>query len=136
MDGGTRSDAGVGPDAGASRDEAYSFEVLPLEGDCRVDSDCVPSEICVEGTHNVCQLTQGSCSGTNQCAQGFNCDPVRQICLIDRRACTAQTGDAPCLSREVCDPSLGFCGPRALCDNGLCPTGFTCDRARDLCLRQ
>ncbi len=123
-------------DARDPHDEAqvFAFDILPEQGPCTVDSDCVPGELCSERT---CKVPAATCTNDDGCQQGFTCDTARSRCVIAERTCTLATERSACLLGEICDDERGKCAPRLECGvNASCPTGFVCQTARTLCLRR
>ena len=131
--------AGDDRDPGDDR-EVFAFDVLPEQGPCTVDSDCVSGEICsslLPMSLQSCLKASATCSSDDGCSQGFRCDLARSRCVVRERSCTLASERSSCLTTEICDEERAVCAPRLECGaNNSCPTGFTCQAARTLCLRR
>lgn len=74
------------------------------------------------------KTTTNLCTGDEQCAPGFSCDPNTGAC-----ACNADTA---CAAAEFCN-AAGFCQPKLLCQSTAdCAKGSICDSPTGVCIPQ
>jgi len=111
-----------------------------VEG-CRDEADCVPGQGCIRETNDqvLGRCSVGTCSVTEQCPVGHNCDLTTHTCVFDARgpfcgACTRfSPTDPQCGERDnYClvdtgDPARGshYCGVDCTQEQG-CPNGYEC----------
>src|SRR5690606_27494126 len=115
--------------------------------DCRVDSDCPNSFVCVDlldangrqciPQANTCSGIAVECQDDRDCAVGEVCDS-NNSCQPDMTGCTA---DADCSAGRICEDgaciipppecdSTTTCPSGQYCDGGVCVEGAECDAMR------
>ena len=107
---------------------AFGFEVLPPDGACSVDSECVAgAEVCDGG---VCATLPGACETTAECPTGYECEVQSGTCALPPRPCES---DDDCPTSDECN-AAGTCAPRHTCgDSVACPDGYACNPALGRC---
>lgn len=117
-------------EAGTTRSDALEFRVLDPDGACLVDGECLPDEICGDGT---CRRPPAVCASDADCGQDFYCPIAGEPCRFRPTDCLE---DGDCAGGDVCLD--GRCAPEPQCRVDLdCPDGPCVDGRcvpRDRCV--
>lgn len=110
----------AGNAGGVTRTPPATFAVLPPDGACLVDGECLTGEICSGGR---CRVPPPECRSDADCAMDLYCPVPGEPCRFRPTRCAV---DDDCAAGDVCLD--GRCGPRPQCvDDGGCPDGRCVD---------